>query len=305
LFEFYNFVPMQKSGTPGEAYPGIGSGSVILPGTENEISNFKVNYREFCHKQAPYNRRDYFKISLIIGTGKLHFADRTIGINRNALVFFNPRVPYSWEATSEKQSGYFCLFTPAFIDAQNNSLIRESPLVQTETDPVYFVDKKGQQHLVSIFEKMLSESDSDYSHKYDLLRNYVNLIIHEALKLKPGRVSRYNGASKRITSLFIELLERQFPVDSLAHSLKLKTANDYAIQLGIHPNHLNRAVKETTGKTITAHISDRVVREAKALLAHTNWSVSEIAYALGFENPPYFNNFFKKQTRFTPNSMRK
>jgi AraC-like DNA-binding protein len=296
---------MQKSGTVGELYPGNESGSTTTSGSENEISNFKVNYREFCHKQAPYNRRDYFKISLIIGTGKLHFADRTIEINHNALVFFNPRVPYSWEATSEKQSGYFCLFTPAFMDAHNNSLIRESPLMQTDADPVYFVDKKEQQHLVGIFEKMLSEMDSDYAHKYDLLRNYINLIIHEALKLKPVRVSQYSGASRRITSLFIELLERQFPVDSLAHSLKLKTANDYALQLGIHPNHLNRAVKETTGKTLTAHISDRVVREAKALLANTDWSVSQIAYALGFENPPYFNNFFKKQTRFTPNSMRK
>lgn len=270
-----------------------------------EISHFKVDLREFCNKQAPYNRRDYYKISLIAGTGTLHFADRTVEITRNALVFFNPLVPYSWEARSEKQSGYFCLFTPDFIQASANGLIRQSPLMRTGMDPVYFIDDKQELHLSGIFEKMLSENRSPYIHRYDLIRNYINILIHEALKLQPADTVRVSGASHRITNLFLELLERQFPVDSLAYSLKLKTANNYAQHLGIHPNHLNRAVKEITGKTVTEHICERVVREARALLQNTDWSVAEIAYALGFENPAYFNNFFKKQTLQTPNSMRK
>lgn len=295
---------MQKTTAPALAHKR--SGASFLPNAKpvDAISHFKVNCREFCNKQAPYNRRDYYKISLIIGTGLLHFADRSIHVDQNALVFFNPLVPYSWEATSEKQSGYFCLFTPDFIHA-DDALLRESPLVNTTMDPVYFIDETQEAHLAAIFRKMLSEADSNYVHKYDLLRNYVNLILHEALKLKPAGAIKYSGASGRITTLFLELLERQFPVDSLAHSLKLKTANDFAVQLGLHPNHLNRAVRETTGKTLTEHISERVVREAKALLLNTNWTVSEIAYSLGFENPPYFNNFFKKQTRLTPNSLRK
>jgi len=46
-----------------------------------------------------------------------------------------------------------------------------------------------------------------------------------------------------------------------------------------------------------------MIHEAKALLQHTNWSVAEIAYALGFEYPTYFNNFFKKKTGQIPDSM--
>lgn len=292
---------MQKTETISGFYKRYPS----FPGPAKALGNFNVNYREFCQKQAPYNRRDYYKISLIIGRGNLHFADKTIVIDRNALVFFNPKVPYSWEATSEVQSGYFCLFTEDFIDVRKNATIRESPLTQTGVNPVFFVNKKQEAGISGIFKKMLEERDSSYIHKCDLLRNYVNLIVHEALKLQPGEPANHSSASARITSLFIELLEKQFPVDSLAHSLKLRTANDYAEQLSIHPNHLNRAVKEVTGKTITEHISERVVREARALLLHTDWSVAEIAYSLGFENPPYFNNFFKKQTDLTPNSVRK
>ena len=78
----------------------------------------------------------------------------------------------------------------------------------------------------------------------------------------------------------------------------------HALHLSVHANHLNRVVKEVTGKTTTGHIADRIVKEAKALLLHTNWNVSEIAYSLGFEYPAYFNNFFKKQTQQTPRSFR-
>ncbi|MBP1650828.1 MAG: helix-turn-helix-domain containing protein AraC type, partial [Bacteroidetes bacterium] len=44
--------------------------------------------------------------------------------------------------------------------------------------------------------------------------------------------------------------------------------------------------------------------EARALLQHTNWSVADIAYGLGFEYPTYFNNYFKRITGTTPNAIR-
>jgi AraC-like DNA-binding protein len=112
------------------------------------------------------------------------------------------------------------------------------------------------------------------------------------------------NAMARITSLFLELLERQFPVDTPQYQLKLRTANDYAINLSIHVNYLNRAVKEVTGKTTTEHLTERMIVEAKALLLHTDWSINDIAYSLGYEYPTYFNNFFKKQTGVTPSSLR-
>jgi AraC-like DNA-binding protein len=84
----------------------------------------------------------------------------------------------------------------------------------------------------------------------------------------------------------------------------LKTAQAFADKLAVHVNHLNRSVKQVTGKSTTTHISERIVTEAKALLQHTNWTVAEIAYALGFDYPSYFNNFFKKMTGSSPTTFR-
>ena len=82
------------------------------------------------------------------------------------------------------------------------------------------------------------------------------------------------------------------------------SASDYASQLNIHVNHLNRAVKETTEKTTSQLIAERFIQEAKILLKHSNWNVSEIAWALGFTEVSHFNNFFKKHARLSPLKFR-
>jgi AraC-like DNA-binding protein len=115
----------------------------------------------------------------------------------------------------------------------------------------------------------------------------------------------HTNGSGRIASYFVELMDRQFPIDSPEHKLQLRTAKDYAQRLSVHINHLNRALKEVTGKTTTEHITERLIHESKILLKNSNWSISEIAYCLGFEYPEYFNNLFKKQTGITPNTFRK
>jgi|EP01133_Synstelium_polycarpum_P002739 AraC-like DNA-binding protein len=268
--------------------------------------HINVFTRNYCYPKTPYSRRDFYKVSLIIGTGKLHYADKWIDIDRPALLFSNPVIPYSWEVTSEKQEGWFCIFTEAFLQsAERTTTLQDSPLFKIGGNPVFFIDQLQEQELAALFKKMMQEMESAYSHKYDLLRNYLHLIIHEAMKMQPAEnFQKHANASSRITSLFIELLERQFPVDSPDNALQLKTANDYAKRLSVHANHLNRSVKEVTGKTTTTLISERITREAQALLSHTDWNIAQVAYSLGFEYPAYFNNFFKKHTGITPGDAR-
>jgi AraC family transcriptional activator of pobA len=296
LQEFYE---RRSHKQPGLVVPSLNS--------LTDIGHFNVFQRNpgYCGSNpTPYNRRDYYKISLIIGTGILYYPDQQITINGSALLFTNPNIPYSWESTSEIQSGYFCLFTENFIRRRNES-IRESLLLKTQHHPVIFINEAQEQVITRIFVKMMDEIDGDYVHKYDLLRSYVHLIVHEALKAQPLNVQfKYTNASTRLASQFIELLERQFPIDSSDRVLELKTAHEFAAKLSVHVNHLNYAVKEFTGKTTTEHISKRIANEAIALLKFTEWNISEIAYCLGFVYPANFNIFFKKQTQSTPKSFR-
>jgi AraC-like DNA-binding protein len=64
-------------------------------------------------------------------------------------------------------------------------------------------------------------------------------------------------------------------------------------------------LRETTGKTTTELISNRLINEAKILLKETDWNISEVAYSLGFDELSHFSHFFKKQTNLTALVFRK
>jgi len=157
-----------------------------------------------------------------------------------------------------------------------------------------------------LFERMFTEMRSEYLYKYDLLRALLLEVMHLAMKMAPDANLRSQAftASQRITVSFLELLERQFPIDNTMQTVELRSAIDFAPLLNVHVNHLNRAVKETTGKTTTQIITERILQEAKVLLRNTPWSVSEIGYVLGFAQPAHFNNFFRKHTEASPLKFR-
>lgn len=253
-----------------------------------------------------YSRKDFYKICLTTGKSIIHYADRSFEAEGTVLFFGNPHIPYSWETLSTTYMGYTCLFSEEFLKASDRSeSLQNSPLFKIGGTPILNISESQRQFLNTIFQKMIDEQQSDYAYKDDLMRNYINLIIHEALKLQPSEnYDQHKNAAARITSVFLELLERQFPIENSDRPLQLRTAQDYAKSLSVHVNHLNRSVKDVTGKSTTTHISERIITEAKALLQHTNWTISEIAYALGFEYPTYFNNYFKRMTGTAPSALR-
>jgi AraC family transcriptional activator of pobA len=253
-----------------------------------------------------YNRRLYYKISLIKGKNLVEFADKAVMIEKQGILFATPRVPYHYTPQSKEQSGFFCVFTKEFLSKSKTGLIIDDlPIYQPSSDFVFQLNDEQYVAMELIFRKMDTELSSDYVYKYDLIRNYVLELIHAGQKLKPiESVASATNAASRISSLFVELLERQFPIENDSQVIQLKAAVDYANTLGIHINHLNKVLKETTNKSTTEIINGRIAEEAKVLLKQTQWNVSEIAYSLGFDEVAHFSNFFKKHTSLSPLKFR-
>lgn len=275
---------------------------------QKEIGHFNVFRLEDCigdGKHVQYSRRDFYKISLVRGNWRYHYADKSLEVTGPTLIFFNPTVPYTFELLSEEPTGFFCIFKEGFFTQHLRNGMKQFPMFQPGNSPTYQLTKQQDKQVSAIFQKMLEEIGSEYTFKYDLIRNYVMETIHYAMKIQPSEtLYQHSDANARITSVFTELLERQFPIESPTQRFQLKSAKDFAEQLRVHVNHLNRAIRSTTGKTTTEHIAERLITEAKALLMQTNWNVSEIGYSLGFESPAHFNHFFRKQTNLTPTSFR-
>ncbi|MBL7791043.1 MAG: AraC family transcriptional regulator [Saprospiraceae bacterium] len=275
----------------------------------NEIGHFNVFRLEpFVGDQAkpvPYKRRDYYKIMLVIGGSKVHYADKVVEVQKQALSFSNPQIPYKWEHIDNIRSGCFCIFNAHFFHQYGD--LNQYSVFQPNGTHIFELSDEQVERIKIVYERMFEEINSEYVHKYDVLRNLVFELLHFAMKLQP--TSRFDNhpinASQRIATLFLELLERQFPIEENHPRVSLRSASDFAHQLNIHVNHLNRAVKENTQKTTTQIIAERILQEAKILLKHSKWNVSEIADALGFTEVTHFNNFFKKHVLLSPMQFRR
>jgi AraC-like DNA-binding protein len=248
-------------------------------------------------------RHDFYKMGLVNGEMTFGFGGQVIDIKGAALVFINPKVTHSILHSVSRTGGYACIFTENFISTRE---MQQSPLFRVGDKPVVALNKEQALFFSSLFQKMLTVYNGDYLHKADLIKSCISLVIHEAMRIQPSTlITPYKNGTSRITHLFMDLLERQFPIEQSHDPLKLRSPQDFAVNLAVHINYLNRAVKEITGKPTSAHIAARITLEAKELLQHTNWSVADIAYALGFAYPAYFNNYFKRNTGITPSAFRK
>ena len=234
----------------------------------------------------------------------MHYADKVVEIKQKALLFANPQVPYNWEEIDKVQRGYFCVFTDSFFHRFGN--LSQYAVFQPSGTPIFELTDEQSDAIGLIYERMFEEINSDYVHKYDILRTLVFELIHLAMKMQPS--SNFDNhevnASRRITTIFLELLERQFPIDDTRQRLNLRSPSAFADQLAIHVNHLNRALKKTTEKSTSEIIQERILQKAKILLKYSAWKISEIAYALGFNEVTHFNKFFKQHLEMTPSNFR-
>ncbi|SFB98912.1 AraC-type DNA-binding protein [Flagellimonas taeanensis] len=118
-------------------------------------------------------------------------------------------------------------------------------------------------------------------------------------------VSQYLAQSKSVDKLSrFEFITKSFKSLLEANFCTVKKPTDYAQTLNISTAYLNECVKKATGYSVSHHIQQRVVLEAKRMLYHSNKSVKEIATQLGYEDYAYFSRLFKKITVVTPSAFR-
>lgn len=101
-----------------------------------------------------------------------------------------------------------------------------------------------------------------------------------------------------------EATTRAFKKELEQHFVAFKRPADYAEKLNLSTAYLNECIKTATGFSVTHHIHQRVILEAKRLLAHSGLSVKEIAATLGYDDYPYFCRLFSKVAGTTPSQFK-
>jgi AraC-like DNA-binding protein len=144
------------------------------------------------------------------------------------------------------------------------------------------------------------EAVSSESSTEEMIRIFLKqLIIRSTRMWKKTNDLADNSATQEVEFLrkFSQLVE--------AHYIKHHNVADYADMLSITPKALSKKISKYSAKTPNDIIKDRIILEAKRLLIHTDLSVKEIGYQLGYEDPAYFVRLFTNQTESSPLLFRK
>jgi len=276
-----------------------------LQGRDENVSHFTIKQRTSAIRITPYNRRDYYKVCLIIGTGLYRCNNKEYLVEKAALVFTSPLQASQWESLSVDQDGYYCLFNDSFLlNSIRPDIKHASALFNPAIEPIIMLDDEATKQFRTYFAHLEQLHIGDYTWKYDMIKHALQLLIHEGIRLQQSTQITAKPLDRVVTN-FLDMLDRQFPVDSPENPLRLMTPADFATQLHVHVNYLNAMVKKSTGKTTREMIQEKIIDEAKKLLHNTNWDAAEIAYSLGFEYPSHFNKYFKQHTGITPLAFRK
>ena len=286
--------------------------NALLPGgIQREVGHFNVFDLADLWETTPlrpgtsYPCRSFYKISLLRSRSRTEYADQTIDIEPDALVFSTPKVSFQW-LPAEAQQGHFCLYSAEFLLPVLGGLTPdELPLFRADGYLVFQLTPVEAARAALLFSQMQQELASDYAHKYDLLRAYVLELLHVGQKRQAtATLHPAHSAAARLASRFVELLERQFPLTTPQQRVPLRTARDFADHLAVHVNHLNKVLKDRTGRTTTDLIGGRLAQEAKVLLQQTDWTLWEIADSLGFVDVAHFSHFFRRYAAVSPGAFR-
>lgn len=194
--------------------------------------------------------------------------------------------------------GFYCHFHLELLAQKfsTKELFAEFPFLEFNTYPLVIINEEAKAHVVCLLERLLNEYTSEKVCRIDILRMYLLTLFTELKPFVETSKPKTLNAAAQITEAFKKALTKP-------NADKLKIA-DYAKLLNVSPNHLNKCVKQTTGKSAHDLVNEMLILEAKVLLKQTNLNVTEIAFKIGKNEISDFARFFKAQTGMRPSEYR-
>ena len=248
----------------------------------------------------PHRHSFYHLVLFTKGSGSHQIDFTRFKVKPFQIYFMIPGQVHSWHFEGEAD-GYIIHFSESLFKSflQNpNYLERFTFFSGVSQESVCQLPTELHKPIVTLFETMLSPSESTGENKADMFR----LLLLQLFILID---SSCTGPARRSFPLQKQTLLRTFRRLIDNHYRDVRLPKEYADLLYITPNHLNALCQDLLGKTAGELIRDRTLLEAKRLLTNAKMTATEIAYELNFKDNSYFNRFFKKNAGMTPDDFRR
>jgi AraC-like DNA-binding protein len=221
------------------------------------------------------------------GQGRITVAGVTRGYTPHNAIFVPAGVMHGFEV------GPQVFGTAVFFGRDTNVTLPREPL------HLRIRENQAQVEINLILDSIGRELDGTNPAHDRAARHYLGLLgvwLERQAAKSPPEAPRPDAARK-LVARYTDLLERGFRE---GHGVAF-----YAAALGVTPTHLTRCCRQTCGRPASALLHDRVLFEARHLLAETDLPVGRIAGQLGFTSPAYFTRAFQHHTGRTPTAFRR
>lgn len=268
---------------------------------EFEIINVSQLLKESAEELTQPHRTEFYQIIWFLSEAPPFMVDfNSIKISPNSILFINKNSVLQFPNTKNLKAKSI-LFTDSFFSKSDTDrkFLRSTLLFNSLTTISQIQIEQSNILFSNIFNQIEIEytTDKDCYHS-DILRNNLNnLLLHSERELKKQNLTTLiKDVNLDYALLFKDLLDIHYKTN--------KKVSFYSDHMYISPKRLNKATHKVFGKTPKEVINDRILLEAKRLLVHTNDSIKEIGYVLGFEEATNFIKYFKKITKKTPVEFR-
>ncbi len=262
------------------------------------IYEFETFLKDAEHLSKSHRHNFYTFIFPLKGQGThvIDFEEYELDVGR--LFFINYDQIHSWNIKGELK-GYVILFSRTFYNLifTGNEFIKSDSALDNLPSYIDIAPEEMGSWTV-LFESIY----------YEFLKGeeFSNEIICLFLKACVLKIQQSPEQSnyRNIKTDHKNALVQEFKLLLSQHYKEMKLTKDYSKMLSITPNYLNAVVKEVLGKAAGTLIKNRVVLEAKRLLAHSDLSVRQVSLELGFSDNSHFGKYFRNEVGMTPVDFR-
>jgi len=272
-----------------------------LKSTNSEAKDFDFfRFESFAkdieHLRVPHQHHFYTFILVTGGEGSHAIDFHDYNLKSGRLFLIAPGQVHAW-IELKKVKGFVVLFNDSFMAlSKGRKMMSAWPLFRPNQEVYFDLDATEAAKWVDEFLYIEEEEERADDYTRDAIFYAISSLLVRATRLSLKTQGKSKLAGQDFLFVFQELIEENF--------LTLKTPKQYAEKMNVTANYLNALCKKKSGKSAGELIRQRVLLEAKRLLAHTKLTVSEISFKLGFEDNSYFGRFFKKYIGLTPETFR-
>lgn len=240
-------------------------------------------------------------------SGKLHYGQGYYDFDGGGLLFAAPNQLIG--GAPEHEAGmcghYTLLIHPDFLaNYPLSKKIRHYGFFTYAANEALHVSEPEKELFLALFKTMEAELASRLDEfSQDVVVAQLELLLTYANRFYKRQFLTRKAVHSDLLQRLEETLADCFGKESLL-SRGIPTVQYLAQRLHVSPSYLSDMLRTLTGQSAQQHIHDQLIAQAKEHLATTGLSVSEVAYALGFEHPQYFSRFFKTKTALSPLAFR-